>query len=96
MRLSDTGSNNGMTIKMENNAASFFGGFIVSVFANVQWIFLQVGSQNPAMMAKEFGLKVLGTFILGVIGGLAGILGKELYSVLKKNKNEKENDRTVS
>lgn len=33
---------------------------------------------------SHFFLKALGTLILGVIGGLAGLAGKDLYPVAKK------------
>lgn len=80
-----------MTVTMENNAASFIGGFALSVLANWQWIFAQIHI-DPTNMAMSFGLKVLATLILGIIGGIAGLLGKDLYMGMKKKLNEKEND----
>ncbi len=80
---------------MENNAASFIGGFILSVMANVHWIFGQIYPHTPsdaAEAAMEFGLKVVATLILGVIGGIAGLLGKDLYASFKKRLNEKKHD----
>ncbi len=84
-----------MTANMENNAASFIGGFILSVMANVHWIFGQIHPHTPndaAMVAMEFGLKIIATLILGVIGGIAGLLGKDLYGHFKRKINEKEHD----
>lgn len=83
-----------MTVQMENNAASFLGGFSLSVLANWQWIFAQIHI-DPSDLAMSFAIKVLATLILGVIGGVAGLLGKDLYTGFKKKLNDKENDGTV-
>ena len=80
-----------MTVAMENNAASFIGGFSLSVLANWQWIFAQIHI-DPTNMAMGFALKVIATLILGVIGGIAGLIGKDLYTGFKKKLNDKEND----
>ncbi len=84
-----------MTVNMENNAASFIGGFLLSVMANVHWIFAQAyphTAGDAAEAAASFGLKVIATLILGVIGGIAGLLGKDLYASIKRKFNEKAND----
>lgn len=84
-----------MTVAMENNAASFIGGFLLSVMANVHWIFGQIYPHTPsdaATAAMEFGLKIIATLILGIIGGIAGLLGKDVYGSIKKKFNEKTDD----
>lgn len=34
----------------------------------------------------DFGLKVMSTVILGVFGGIAGMVGKDIYNHLKKRR----------
>lgn len=66
---------------------SFGGGFIVSVLGNIQWI-AQIETMGIQGLVIEWTAKIFGTLILGVIGGLAGLLGKDLYKYLKKDKND--------
>lgn len=68
---------------MAENNYSFFGGFAVSVLGNFKWLYdLQVF--NPQAIALEWAVKVLGTIILGIVGGLAGLFAKDLYKWLKR------------
>lgn len=42
----------------------------------------------------SFGLKVLATIILGIAGGIAGMVGKDLYNFYK-SKKKKRNEKTI-
>jgi len=64
----------------KNSIYSFTGGFIISVFGNIGWV-AQI--YNPGQIAVEWTVKVFGTLILGVIGGLAGLFAKDLYKWMK-------------
>lgn len=68
--------------EFKDQVYQFTGGFIASILANVTWI-AQVYS--PGHIAMEWFLKVFGTMIMGVIGGLAALFSKDLYKYLKKN-----------
>jgi hypothetical protein len=72
-----------MTIDMREDITSFGGGFLISVFGNISWI-LQLTAGDIAM---EWAIKVFGTMILGVIGGLAGLFAKDLYKWIKRKGN---------
>ena len=72
---------------MENKDSiySFMGGFIVSVFGNIQWI-SQIETMSVQSLLIEWTVKIFGTMILGIIGGLAGMFSKDLYKYLKDKK----------
>jgi hypothetical protein len=74
---------------MENKDSiySFMGGFIVSVFGNIQWI-SQIDSMSVQTLMIEWTIKIFGTMILGIIGGLAGMFAKDLYKYLKDKSND--------
>ena len=40
-------------------------------------------------MALEWAIKVMGTIILGTIGGLTGLATKDLYQILKRKFKKK-------
>jgi drug/metabolite transporter (DMT)-like permease len=64
---------------------SFIGGFAVSVLGNWTWLHnLQIQPPNVTTLVIEWTIKVFGTLILGVIGGLAGLWAKDIYKWLKK------------
>ena len=67
---------------MKEGLYSFGGGFIVSVLANIQWL-AQIGNGDVSMLVIEWTVKIFGTMILGIIGGLAGLFAKDLYKYLK-------------
>jgi len=75
---------------MHEYGTSFIGGFLLSVFGNVSWIWslqlLPVTSQEAYMYAAGFALKIFATLILGIIGGLAGLIGRDLYNLLKRKR----------
>ena len=79
---------------MNDNAASFFGGFILSFFGNAKWVAslnLVLGGVFGGIpytdIATEWALKVVSTLILGIIGGLAGLIAKDIYRIIKKKKS---------
>ena len=71
---------------MNDDSVSFLGGFLMAVLGRIDWIiklhhFLQV--QFASDMAWQWFIKVTATFILGFIGGVAGLLAKWFVSWLK-------------
>lgn len=77
---------------MNDNGAPFLGGFILSIFGNLNWIHSLQVRIMPGNIYSEFFLdaiaKMGGTMILGVIGGLAGLFAKDLYKTLKDKFNK--------
>jgi len=75
---------------MHEYGTSFIGGFLLSVFGNVSWVWslqLMPMSTSEAMTyALGFALKIFATLILGIIGGLAGLIGRDLYNFFKRKK----------
>jgi hypothetical protein len=73
---------------MNDSNASFFGGAIMAIGGNLQWLLslhdalLQSGVASHVVI--EWSIKVVGTFILGIVGGVSGLLGKALFNYLKK------------
>jgi len=82
--------NNTTYISMHEYGTSFIGGFLLSVFGNVSWIWslqlMPVTSKEAYMYAAGFALKIFATLILGIIGGLAGLIGRDLYNLLKRKR----------
>ena len=66
-------------MEIKESIYSFGGGFIISVLGNIQWI----AQINAGGLAIERTIKIFGTMILGIIGGLAGLFAKDLYKYLK-------------
>jgi hypothetical protein len=73
-----------MSMDMKDSMYSFIGGFMVSVMGNIEWILQIQTSSNLSNVMIEWTAKIFGTMILGVIGGLAGLFGKDLYKILKR------------
>ena len=75
---------------MQDYGTSFIGGFLLSVFGNVSWVWslqlMPITSHDAYIYATGFVLKIFATLILGIIGGLAGLIGKDLYNFLKRKK----------
>jgi hypothetical protein len=61
---------------------SFAGGFLVSVFGNISWI-AQIQNMSVNSLMIEWAIKIFGTMVLGIIGGVAGLFAKDLYKYLK-------------
>jgi hypothetical protein len=61
---------------MENKVLAFFcGDLLVTLYIHLAGIIGNLG---------DFALKVLVTLIIGAVGGLAGMVGKDVYPVIKK------------
>ena len=74
-----------MEMDLKETWYSFIGGFAVSVLGNWTWLHnLQIHPPNVTTLVIEWTIKVFGTLILGVIGGLAGLWAKDIYKWLKK------------
>jgi hypothetical protein len=75
-----------------DNLSSFLGGAILGGFGSLRFWFmpLQVQTGNVAAdLALEWAIKVLGTVILGTVGGLTGLATKDLYQILKRKFKKK-------
>ncbi len=72
---------------MNDEQASFLGGFMMAVLGRIDWIMkLHITlAQSPIAgnVALEWGIKILGTFILGIVGGVAGLVVKWIAYKLK-------------
>ena len=83
-----------LTGHMNEYGSSFIGGFLFSALGNVSWIWsmqiLQNLPNNAASFALAFALKIIGTFILGIIGGIAGVLVREAHIYYKLRKKLKK------
>jgi H+/Cl- antiporter ClcA len=77
-----------MEMDLKETWYSFIGGFSISALGNWTWLHnLQVTPPyNPTNLIMEWTIKVFGTLILGVIGGLAGLWAKDIYKWIKKDK----------
>lgn len=72
---------------MNDNIASFLGGAMLSILGHANYLirvswYLKVDG-HAQELAMEWSIKVLGTLILGVLGGVSGLFAKDLYRVLK-------------
>ena len=82
------------TIKLYqlDNLSSFLGGAILGGLGSFRiWLHpLQFQTGNPmGDIAFEWAVKVMGTIILGTIGGLTGLATKDLYQILKRKFKKK-------
>lgn len=78
---------------INENSAPFLGGFIMGSWSSISlWdnitVFLQV---SHTQMLEYYTFKLVGTMILGVVGGLAGMVAKDLYRYIKILFNKKKN-----
>ena len=67
---------------MKERIIAFAGGDLLAMFA--MWHFLDLRA-----MFVDVAFKVALTGILGVVGGVTGLLGKDLYIWFKKRRNAK-------
>lgn len=70
---------------MSENAAPFTGGFIMASWGSFSILrdlptLLQI---NVPGTLELYALKVLGTLLLGAVGGVGGMLAKDLYRFIK-------------
>lgn len=72
---------------MQENAAPFLGGFIMGGWGGASlWPYMPFLAEavSPASIVEFYLLKLAVTLILGFLGGMTGMLGKDIYSRLKK------------
>lgn len=67
------------------NSAPFLGGFLMGSWGSVSLldnitVFLNM-SQSEIL--TYYSVKLLATLVLGVVGGLAGMVAKDLYRIIK-------------
>jgi hypothetical protein len=72
---------------MKESLYSFGGGFMMAILGNYTWL-AQIGTGTVQGLVIEWTIKVFGTMILGVLGGLAGLFAKDLYKYLKDRYND--------
>jgi hypothetical protein len=78
---------------MKDSLYSFIGGFTISIMGNIDWILQIQPTNNLSQLMMEWTAKIFGTMILGIIGGLAGLFGKDLYKYLK-DRYDGDNEKT--
>ena len=72
-----------MTARMSDENVSIFSGILFSL-PGALWLWpLQIDSLDPSSLMWVWFIKIMGTAILGIIGGGAGLLGKDLYKRIK-------------
>ena len=72
---------------MIDNVSSFIGGALISMIGAVHiWLTpMQINTGSIAGdIAMNFAVKVIGTIILGLVGGLTGLATKDFYLIIKK------------
>ncbi len=78
---------------MNDEQASFLGGFMMAVLGRIDWIVkLHLTlAQSPIAgnIALEWSIKILGTFVLGIVGGVAGLVVKWIAYKVKQKMNKK-------
>lgn len=70
---------------MNENSAPFLGGFAMGSWGSLSlWdsmaVYLQVSNLE---ILEYYAFKVLGTLVLGLVGGFAGMIAKDLYRYFK-------------
>jgi hypothetical protein len=68
-----------MSDNKRDKIVAFVCGDLIVTAMNILGIFGDLG---------HFGLKVLATIILGAAGGIAGMIGKDVYAWWKNRKNK--------
>jgi hypothetical protein len=81
-----------MTFRMSDDNISFTFGSLLAAIPAISWLWpLQVNAFDPASLATLWVIKVFGTIILGFLGGLTGMLGKDVYRFIKTKLRKHEN-----
>lgn len=78
---------------MQDSIAGFVGGAIAGTLGGITIIGwpLQVQTGNIAAdLALEFAIKVIGTVIIGAVGGVTGMATKDLYNHFKRKFKSKK------
>lgn len=69
---------------MNDDVLSFAGGSLLASIPAFSWLWpLELDGLNPSNLAFIWFIKVMGTIILGFLGGLTGMLGKDFYRFIK-------------
>jgi len=71
--------------------AGWWGGFTVGGVSGIKIFLLQM---NPMSFPTEFALKLIGTVILSCVGGIFGMLARDLYTHWIKPKIKSFNQNT--
>jgi CDP-diglyceride synthetase len=81
-----------MTFRMSDDNVGFAGGTLLAFIPAYHWLWpLQIETIDPTMLVKLWAMKVFGTIILGFLGGLTGMFGKDVYKIIKTKLHEKKN-----
>jgi hypothetical protein len=74
-----------VAINMNEDRIAFAGGSLLSAVPAFQWLWpLQVDAIGAPDLAMIWLFKIGGTVILGFLGGLTGMVGKDFYRHLKR------------
>ena len=77
---------------MSDDNISFTFGSLLAAIPAISWLWpLQIHAMEPGSLATIWLIKVFGTIILGFLGGLTGMLGKDVYRFIKTRLREKKN-----
>lgn len=70
---------------INDNSAPFLGGFAMGSWGSISlWDSMAVYLQVTNLQILEYyAFKVLGTLVLGLVGGFAGMIAKDLYRYIK-------------
>ena len=69
---------------MSDDNISFTFGSLLAAIPAISWLWpLQLHAMDAGSMATIWLIKVFGTVILGFLGGLTGMLGKDFYRFIK-------------
>jgi hypothetical protein len=83
-----------MTFKMSDDNLSFASGSLLAAIPAFSWLWPLQLHLDPANLATAWMMKVIGTIVLGFLGGLSGMLGKQFFvfikSKLKRNENKNQ------
>lgn len=76
---------------MSDDVVGFFGGSLLGSVAAFQWLWpLQIEHFGASDFAVMWVIKIIGTTILGFLGGLFGMFGKDAYRAIKRKLNNNE------
>lgn len=85
-----------MSVEMRDDVIAFTGGSLLSAIPALQWLWpMQAEVLNAPDMAMIWVFKIFGTVILGFLGGITGMLGKDAYRFFKhklKHNEDKDSD----
>lgn len=78
---------------MNDDQIAFAGGTLLSSIPAFQWLWpLQADTIAAPDLAMVWLFKIFGTVILGFLGGITGMLGKDFYRYIKTKLHE---DKTM-